>query len=524
MSSNWAWKEADIIPQNPETHSAMLVPLVLGSDKTTVSVATGQNEYYPLYLSIGNVCNHVHRAHGSTVVVLRFLAIPKSNLGPYIADYPEQALLTCIIQGWCPCCTVQTGNAVNIIGKHWSQELTEALVYAVDSSMLWDQFGIIGDVTPFTSNFPQADIYKVITPNILHQVIKGTFKDHLVTWVEEYLILVHSKMQAAVVLDDINCHIALAPAFLGLRRFPQGHGFKQWTGNDLKVLMKVYLPALEGHMPLEIICAFCAFLDFCYLCHAIFQVLGQICFFGAPNGLCSSITESKHIPVVKKMFCCSNHCRALGQILLRNQQQDKVAVVHRDFESQGMLRGEVLPDACTHAGIPATVFRQHNFHKLVQHFLFDQVHLNDINPPSSSDVTLEECLPFNSPISVYHSMMAVFYSPSNPSIPRICGLDIVRLLALFSFVWRALHQWFKHTAKEVDVSMGMWVVQPDNNANGSPAVRVIHLYSVLCTAHLMPVFGNCFIPHSLTPDHTLDVFQLFYVNKYINYHAFELAS
>jgi hypothetical protein len=72
--------------------------------------------------------------------------------------------------------------------------------------------------------------------------------------------------------------------------------------------------------------------------------------------------------------------------------------------------------------------------------------------------------------------------------------------------------------------MGMWVVQPDNNANGSPAVRVIHLYSVLHTAHLMPVFGNCFIPHGLTPDHTLDVFQLFYVNKYINYHAFELAS
>jgi hypothetical protein len=23
------------------------------------------------------------------------------GLGPYIADYPEQALLTCIVQGWC---------------------------------------------------------------------------------------------------------------------------------------------------------------------------------------------------------------------------------------------------------------------------------------------------------------------------------------------------------------------------------------------------------------------------------------
>jgi hypothetical protein len=24
------------------------------------------------------------------------------SLGPYIADYPEQALLACVVQGWCP--------------------------------------------------------------------------------------------------------------------------------------------------------------------------------------------------------------------------------------------------------------------------------------------------------------------------------------------------------------------------------------------------------------------------------------
>ena len=79
MSGDWAWKEADIISQDPATHGAMLVPVVLGSDKTTVSVATGQNEYYPLYLSIGNVRNNVRRAHRNAVVVLGFLAIPKSK-------------------------------------------------------------------------------------------------------------------------------------------------------------------------------------------------------------------------------------------------------------------------------------------------------------------------------------------------------------------------------------------------------------------------------------------------------------
>jgi hypothetical protein len=53
----------DKIVEKLETHGSMFVPIILGSDKTTVSVATGQNEYYPLYMSIGNVHNSVRRAH-----------------------------------------------------------------------------------------------------------------------------------------------------------------------------------------------------------------------------------------------------------------------------------------------------------------------------------------------------------------------------------------------------------------------------------------------------------------------------
>jgi hypothetical protein len=31
----------DIIAEDPDTHGSMFVPIILGSDKTTVSVATG---------------------------------------------------------------------------------------------------------------------------------------------------------------------------------------------------------------------------------------------------------------------------------------------------------------------------------------------------------------------------------------------------------------------------------------------------------------------------------------------------
>ena len=40
--------------------------------------------------------------------------------------------------------------------------------------------------------------------------------------------------------------------------------------------------------------------------------------FGALNGLCSSITESKHIHAVKSPYRCSNYYKALCQMLLMN--------------------------------------------------------------------------------------------------------------------------------------------------------------------------------------------------------------
>ena len=59
---------------------------------------------------------------------------------------------------------------------------------------------------PFTNEYPCADIHELIAPDLLHQIIKGTFKDHIVTWVEELLLHIHNNNTAKVnqILDDID--------------------------------------------------------------------------------------------------------------------------------------------------------------------------------------------------------------------------------------------------------------------------------------------------------------------------------
>jgi hypothetical protein len=74
----------DFISQNelaadPDLHGSMMISIVAGTDKTTVSVATGDNNYYPLYMSIGNLHNGARRAHRHGVVLVGFLAIPKGD-------------------------------------------------------------------------------------------------------------------------------------------------------------------------------------------------------------------------------------------------------------------------------------------------------------------------------------------------------------------------------------------------------------------------------------------------------------
>ncbi|KAF9497027.1 hypothetical protein BDN71DRAFT_1481966 [Pleurotus eryngii] len=591
MSGGWAWCEANKIAEDKACDGTMLVPVVLGSDKTTVSVATGNNEFYPLYGGIGNVHNNQQLFHTSLYHILRSLQPHMTH--PHVSkcsdDYPEQALLACIVSGWCPKCVASLTNlnALDLPGDQRFYEHTTALQEACTLQELWDNYGIVRDLI----------------------VIKGTYKDHLIEWVVDYINTENTAADAARILADIDQRIAVAPQFPGLRRFSQGCNFKQWTGDDSKALMKVFLPAIVGQVPDGMVAAICSFMEFCYLArcsvisedtltvietvleefntkwqifkdlgihtdfnlpcqHAIFHYPHLIHKFGCPNGLCSSITENKHIKAIKKPWCHSSRHQALRQILLINQCLDELVATRVHFESYRMLGNSPVKwrstpplantdidgivdqiDCGAASGMLLAQMRLAKTRELELHickFLQDQMMDSEV-------LSMQQLpnIPTQTKINVYHSAVLTFYAPSDLSgtqgmydvggcyncvylsndsnEPGFHGLHIAHLQLLFSFKWNretfpcALVHWFSAVSDSLDPLTGLWIVEPDTDADRHLVIAVVHLDTIFRGVHLIGIAGSSFLPNHFAFHHTFDAFSHFYINKYADHHAHEIA-
>lgn len=67
----------DLVNEDANNAGATYAPWNLGSDKTTVSVGTGNSSFYPLYGSSALLHNDVRRSNPNAVVLIALLPIPK---------------------------------------------------------------------------------------------------------------------------------------------------------------------------------------------------------------------------------------------------------------------------------------------------------------------------------------------------------------------------------------------------------------------------------------------------------------
>ncbi|KAF8240455.1 hypothetical protein L208DRAFT_1233028, partial [Tricholoma matsutake] len=87
----------------------------------------------------------------------------------------------------------------------------------------------------------------------------------------------------------------------------------------------------------------------------------------------------------------------------------------------------------------------------------------------------------------------------------------------------ALVTWFSVIGNCPCDNTQIWMAELDFDGYGEHIMFIVHLDAILCSEHLMGIAGAHHIPCHLLHTSSLDTFKSFNVNKFIDYHAHEIA-
>ncbi|KZT51565.1 hypothetical protein CALCODRAFT_442895, partial [Calocera cornea HHB12733] len=288
-TGNWWWRIQVRPPPSALPEGATVVPLIFGSDKTLLTQMSGDRYGYPIYLTIGNIPKAIRRSPTQRAMLLvgylptnklEHLGLKEDDaraarqriihqclshlleptitpgkkgiplvsgdgcvrmchplLGAWMADYPEQCLLTCTRSLRCPICNIdwrQIGNELN--GDESLCEDVYRHPCALRSyNVLMKALSMTAVREPFWSKLHLAQIHTSMYPDILHQLLQGVLK-HILDWLGD------------IVGDaELDRGFQTIPPTHGVRQFPEGlKNLQQLMGQERKAIARVLLGVIAA--------------------------------------------------------------------------------------------------------------------------------------------------------------------------------------------------------------------------------------------------------------------------------------
>ncbi|TFY64417.1 hypothetical protein EVJ58_g2643 [Rhodofomes roseus] len=403
------WKSVQtLLPEG-----AAVAPVIISTDKTQLTQFSGNKQAYPVYLTLGNIPRAIRRKPSMhACILLGYLPVSKVDgekitkrerkarshrlfheamrlilkplqhagvngievtggdgsvrrvhpiLAAYVADYPEQCLVTCSKYGTCPKCNCPSDKLQEpVAAEPRTSEATESILrQAAEQADLSEAareafrkaHNVVGGATtPFWADLPYTNIHLSITPDVLHQLYQGVFK-HLVSWCQE---LLGEK--------ELDRRIRSMPPAFGVRHFKNGvSNLAQITGSERKGMARILLACLVGKYPThdddtlkylaDALKTFHEHKDVLVKLgirdhlnipkfHSLLHYVESIRLFGTTDNYNTEMFERLHIDLAKDAWRATNHRDEFPQMMRWVTRQEKM-MLYEVFQKERQVEEEL---------------------------------------------------------------------------------------------------------------------------------------------------------------------------------------